>query len=220
MATLDYQHGGDAFREKRADWRRRIFGVSRIEVWKALAGEIHARVEPRGWWRSDRVIADVGPWQLTLDTYTVSSGQSHQVFTRLRAPFVNDGFRFRVYRKSIFSGLGKKLFGMQDIEIGEPFFDDDFIIQSNDEAGVRMLLRDARLRQLIAVQPRIMFEVKDDEGYFGPHFPQGVDELRFSAVGLIRDVNLLKQLFDLFAETLHRLCDIGAARDQRPGVQL
>src|SRR6266496_3152052 len=163
MATLDYQHGGDAFREKRADWRRRIFGVSRIEVWKALAGEIHARVEPRGWWRSDRVIADVGPWQLTLDTYTVSSGQSHQVFTRLRAPFVNDGFRFRVYRKSIFSGLGKKLFGMQDIEVGEPFF---------------------------------------------------------SAVGLIRDVNLLKQLFDLFAETLHRLCDIGAARDQRPGVQL
>ena len=79
---------------------------------------------------------------------------------------------------------------------------------------------DRKLMLLIDAQPDIMFQVKDDEGWFGTHFPQGVDELRFRAYGVIKDVDRLRNLFDLFAETLTRLCDLGAASDAPPGVKL
>ena len=38
-----------------------------------------------------------------------------------------DGFRFKIYRKTVFSGLGKML-GMQDIEVGYADFDEAFIL--------------------------------------------------------------------------------------------
>jgi hypothetical protein len=39
-------------------------------------------------------------------------------------------------------------------------------------------------------------------------------------VGLIKDVDRLKHLYDLFAETLDELCRIGSAYQSDPGVQL
>ena len=217
---LQYQNPDDARREGWQDWRRRIFGVSRADVWTALAREIDARVEDGGWWRGSRVVADVPPWQVTLDVYTESAGESSTDYTRLRAPFVNpSGFRFRIYRKSIFSNLGK-FFGMQDIEIGDAAFDDAFIIQSNDPPRVRMLLANENLRRMIVAQSRIRFDVRDDEGRFGTYFPENVDELRFLSMGVIKDVDRLKLLFDLLAETLHELCRLGSAADAPPGVKL
>ena len=37
---------------------------------------------------------------------------------------------------------------------------------------------------------------------------------------LIRDVDQLKGLFDLFAATLQRLCEIGSAYEQDPGISV
>jgi hypothetical protein len=85
-----------------------------------------------------------------------------------------EGFRFTVYRKGFFSDLGK-LLGMQDIEVGEPEFDEAFIIEGNDEERVRDLFANAKIRQMIQDQPQIQLEVKDSEGWFGSKFPQDVD---------------------------------------------
>jgi hypothetical protein len=109
---------------------------------------------------------------------------------------------------------------MQDIEIGDPPFDDDFIIKSNDESRVRELLAKPRIRELIAGQKDIQFTVKDDEGYFGPHFPEDVDELHFQVMGVIKDIDRLKLLYELFAETLDELCRIGSAREDAPDVKV
>ena len=49
-------------------------------------------------------------------------------------------------------------------------------------------------------------------------FPQQTDELCFTALGVIKDVDRLKRLYDLFAETLHTLCHIGSAYEDDPGV--
>ena len=66
---------------------------------------------------------------------------------------------------------------MQDIETGDPFFDEEFIIQGTSEDLVQRLLVNVRIRQLIQNQPSIHFQVKYDEGWFGKTFPDGVDEL-------------------------------------------
>jgi hypothetical protein len=197
-----------------------LFGPSRKEIWRKLSEEIEARYVAGTFWKGDKVVAEHGEWTVTLDTYVISTGKTTVVCTRMRAPYVNPGgFRFSVYRKSVFSGIGK-LFGMQDIEIGDASFDDDFIIKATSESRVRELLADSRVRDLIARQKDIYFSVKDDEGWFGSKFPDGVDELHFAVLGVIKDIERLKLLFELFAETLDHLTRMGAADPGPANVQL
>jgi hypothetical protein len=199
---------------------REIFGLSKREVWEALSEQVGAQFVQGGFFSSDKVLAKVREWTVTLDTYTVSNGKTSTTYTRLRAPYVNkDGFRFAIYRSGFFSDIGK-LFGMQDVEVGYPQFDNDFIIKGNDKQKLIQLFSNEKVRQLIEYQPQIHLEVKDDEGWFGASFPEGVDELYFRYCGVIKDIELLKSLFELFSEVLNQLCYIGSAYEENPQVEL
>ena len=194
-----------------------LFGPSKDEAWRRLGEEAGAEFVEGGFWKGSRVQAHVGPWTVTLDIHT---GHAHFTYTRMRAPYVNpEGFRFTVYRKGLFSELGK-LLGMQDIEVGDPEFDEAFVVKGTDEFKVRDLFAAPEVRSLMMAQPQIRLEVKDSEGWFGPSFPEDVDELHFRAHGVIKEVDRLKALFDLFAAVLDRLCRIGSAAEREPGVSL
>ena len=215
---LNYQSSTDR-RYERKPLLRKLFGPSTAEIWSTLAEGIGADYQ-HGRWGGGKVVAEIGQWTVTLDTYTVSTGKSTVTFTRMRAPYVNaDGFRFIIYRSSIFTPLGV-LLGMQDIQIGDAEFDREFVVKSNDPPRVRQLLSDAALRELLRSQERIHLEVKDHEGVFGAHFPEGVDMLNFTAHGVIKDMDRLQRLFELFAHTLHRLCHMGSAYEDDPRVKL
>lgn len=219
----------DARSARRYRWRqivsflRQWFGPSREEIWQQVAAAVGGTYTAGDFWSTrGRVEATHGQWITTLDTRVVSTGKSTITFTRMRAPYVNPGkFHFTIYRRGLLSNLGKKL-GMQDVDIGDPAFDDAFIIKGNDENKLRRLLADARLRELISAQPSIQFSVKDDESAFwnSRNFPPDVDELYFEVVGVIKDLDRLKKLFDLFAETLDQLCRMGEAYEKAPGVKL
>lgn len=199
---------------------RRMFGPTQKEIWRQLSAEMHARFVEGGFWKGDKVQVSHGEWTVTLDKYVVSTGKVTVVYTRMRAPYVNpDGFRFRVYRRGLFSDLGK-LLGMQDVEVGQPEFDQDFIIKGTDEGKLRQLFANPQLRALIAAQKDINFSVKDDEGWFGPTFPEGVDELAFLVTGVIKDIERLKLLYQLFAVTLDELCRMGSAYQSDPGMEI
>ncbi len=198
----------------------RWFGPGTEEVWGQLCNEIGGELVQNGRWQGSKVKLDSGPWTIVLDKHTVSDGENSTTYTRLRAPCLNPaGFRFELHRKGPLCGLGK-LLGMQDIEVGDPEFDEAFIIKSNDEATVRELLANARIRQMIQVLPRVRLEIKDNEGWFGTKFPDEADELLLLAPGVIKDVAVLKSLFDLFATMLDQLCRIRATTKQHPGVSL
>lgn len=199
---------------------RRWFGPSREEIWRQVSNELGGTYVEAGFFKSDRVHARHGEWDVVLDTYTVSTGKVTIVYTRMRAPYVNpDGFRFTIYRKSAFSGLGR-MFGMQDVEIGDPAFDTAFIIKGNDEARLRSLFSNPRLKELIAAQPEIKLSVEDDDGWFGAKVPEKVDILTFVVTGVIKDVDRLRGIYELFAETLDQLCRIGSAYEAAPDVRL
>ncbi len=192
------------------------FGPSKDEVWRQLSEEMGAEFVEGRFCKGSKVQTHAGPWTVTLDIYNDGESQA----TRLRAPYVNsDGFRFTIYRKGFFSDLGK-LLGMQDIEVGDPEFDEAFIIKGNDESRVVSLFSNSKIRQMIQDQPKIRLDVKDSEGWFGPKFPENVDELQFRVIGVIKDVERLKSLFDLFAAVLDQLCRIGSAYKEEPGVDL
>jgi hypothetical protein len=198
---------------------RELFGSSKNEIWSQLSQEIGAKNQKDGFFTTGKVTLTHRQWEITLDTYTISTGKSSSIYTRMRAPYINqDGFRFNIYRTSIFSWLGK-LLGMQDIEIGDGFFDQEFVVQGTPDAPVMQLLMNPKIRELIQRQPNIHFKVKDDEGWFGRAFPEGVDELYFQTPGIILDKQHLKELFDLFSLVLDELCRLGSAYQGPTGMK-
>lgn len=199
---------------------RNIFGPSQEEIWRQLSDQIGARYVEGGFWKPDKVEATHGEWIVTFDTFAVHAGKAIIHYTRMRAPYVNpDSFRFTVYRSGFFSDVAE-WFGMQDIEVGHEEFDRDFMIKGTDESKLRQLFSNARIRELIATQPDLKLTVDDDEGWFGPHFPEGTDELALTVPGVIKDVARLERLYDLFAETLDELCRMGSAYRTAPDVSL
>ena len=199
---------------------RQLFGPSQDEVWGKLSSEMGGEFIDGGFWKGDKVIARVKDWIVTMDTYTVSTGKSSTTYTRIRAPYVNkDNFRFTIYRENVFGKIGK-LFGMQDIQVGYPEFDKRYIIKGNIDYKVRMLFANPRIRELILFQPNIHFQIKDDDGWFGTSFPEGVDELYFQVVGVIKDIERLRSLFLLFSETLNHLCHLGSAYENSSSLSL
>lgn len=161
-------------------------------AWEQLASEIGAEFVKGGFFRSNKVQAKARESIVTLDTFSVPSGDSSTVYTRMRAPLQSkDGFQFTIFRIGFISKLDKAL-GAQDIDIGDPDFDREFVIQGNNEPKVRVLLANLRIRQLIQGQKSIRLGVRDNE-------------LRFEVQGVIKDVERLKSLFELFKEMLYQL---------------
>ncbi|MCQ4924497.1 DUF3137 domain-containing protein [Tissierella sp. P1] len=199
---------------------RSIFGPSQEEIWSQFANEIGADFINEGFWKSKKVVARFENWVVTLDTYTQSTGKTSTTYTRIRAPYVNkDGFNFKIYKSGWFSEIGKTL-GMQDVEIGYAEFDEKFIIKGNDEAKLIELFSSDKIRELISSQDNIYLEVKNDEGWFGTDFPEGVDELYFQTMGVIKDIERLKSLYMLFALVLDKLCIMGSAYEEGPEITL
>jgi hypothetical protein len=187
------------------------FRPSKDQIWEQLAREMAGKFVQGNFWEDDSVIVRHRRWVVTLDTFAISAAKVRTLYTRLRAPYENaDGFRFKIYRKNPLSDIGK-LLGMQDVLTGDAAFDEEFIVKSNEEAKVWTMLSDAHIRRLMFAQPEILLQVKDDEGWFGNDFPEGVDELYFESPGVIANLEHLESLFTLFAEVLDRLCTIGAA---------
>ena len=128
---------------------RSIFGPSKGEIWSQIAMDIGGHYDYEDGWFSGRDVVRyrAGEWEITLDTYSSGSGKGRVTYTRMRAPFVNkDGLYFKIYREGYFTSIGK-FFGMQDIQIGDPYFDENFVIKGNNEEKIRLLLRDTTLWQ-------------------------------------------------------------------------
>ncbi len=195
-----------------------LFGPSREDIWRQLSQQLGGSYIKSEWWQiqSDKVEARHKEWVITLDQYDPSGDGIR--YTRIRAPYINkDGFRFTIYRESFFSKIGKKL-GMQDVEVGHPTFDDEFIIKGNDEHKLWKLFSNRKIRNLIHQQPNIHLSIVSpaNSKWFKKKFGTDVDELQFKVSGIIKDLDQLHSLYELFAETLNQLCHIGAAYEEDP----
>lgn len=198
-----------------------IFEKPKIEEWIQLSEELNANYIESSFFLGPRIEYIYNNWIIYLDVYTVSSGKTTSTtYTRMRLPFINPRkFHFEVYRKGPFSNIGKSL-GMQDIEIGYDSFDNEFVIKGNDEVLLRRLLINNDIRNLIEIQPRIHFEIKDNEGMLGPKFNDNESELFFHVGDLIIDKDKLKNLFELFIKVIDEFEMIGITVNQTPEVKL
>jgi hypothetical protein len=208
--------------EKQMSVLRTLFGPSKEEIWRQFCAQTGASlIEGSRWWEGSKVEARHGEWTVTLDTYAVYTGKATATFTRMRAPYVNpDGFTFGICRQGFLLTMCKWMV-RQDVSVGYPEFDEAFIIQGNDESKLRRLFSNGKIRELISVQRDISFSVRDlDREFWGKSFPEGVSELYFERVGVIKDVERLKLLYELFSETLDELCRMDSACENDPQVKV
>jgi len=82
----------------------------REEAWQQLANEIGASFVKGGMLRSSKVQLPFKDRTITMDAYSVSSGDSSTSYTRLVAPLQDvHGFQFSLSKNSLVSKLDKAL---------------------------------------------------------------------------------------------------------------
>lgn len=190
---------------------KEIMGPSQKDVWEKFAQEIEGDLIQEGILKSNKIHAKIHDWMITIDTYTQSVQHVYSTYTRIRAPFINkEKFNFNIYRKGIFSEIGK-FFKMQNIELGYADFDQAFIVKGNDEDIVKELLSSEKIRELIHLQSHLNFDIRNDDGSFGLNFPDNVEQLHFETNDVIKDIDRLKSMYMLFVLVLNKLSLIGVA---------
>lgn len=198
---------------------RSIFGPSQSEIWGQIAADIGGDLIDGGFWKGKILRYEHEDWTVVLDVFARTTGKTTVPFTRMRAPFLNkDDFQFKITREGFFEGI-RKFFGAQDIQIGDPFFDDNFLIQSNNETKIKNLLNHQELKALIHKQPHIYLKICDGEGLFHNKFPDGVNELYFESRGVIKQKEQLEALFAAFSIILSRLVQFDSAYEDDPGFE-
>jgi hypothetical protein len=178
-------------------------------AWTALAERRGGRVVTDRKGKVKEVRFRIEPFELVLDTYTVSTGNTSQTFTRGRILYpMRDEFRFKVYRRSIFTGIGK-FFGMQDIEVGQPAVDRDYVIKAASAGPIQALLLQGPVSRALAALRAGTFETRKFK-------KRGVDttslrELRYEVSGVLREAGKLDAIIDLFTDTAEHLVKSGYA---------
>ena len=136
----------------------------------------------------------------TVYSYTKSSGKSSNRYTRYTVEFPSIGVGLQLSRQA---GIGQflKILGAQDIIIGDPIFDEAFIVKATDPQAARALLTPGRtmaLNQILAVHPDVV--VKDDR-------------ILIDRRGSTRDPDVIISTLRRLASVANVLADAGASAE-------
>ena len=210
--------------------RDELFGASKEDVYKMVAFDLNGKFTRGDFYNPVRVDVPFKNWIITLDTnvvneiINVSHGNPYggnAIYTRVRVPFIKtSNFQFAVTNTTALDSF-TKLFGGQDILVGDEHFDKLFTIKGNDEAKVEKLFTNSIIRHLIMELEEMNLVIRTQEGLlFGTKLPENINEIFFKAEDVIIDTKKLKLLFQLFSETLEQLCKINCAKTENPNIDL
>ncbi len=202
------------------DFFSNTFWTSKDEIWQQIANYIGGHFVDGGFFAPDALIYQHDSWEIILDTFTKGGNKNRTTYTRMRAPFLNkDNFFFQLYDATAFSSLGS-LLGMQDIEIGDPYFDEHYIIKGNSVQKVDELFHYKEVKNLITKQPRIRVAIQHDTyNFLTMGLPPDVNQLYFEARGVMKDKDDLFHLFQLFSYLLDALVHMDSAYKDDPNYR-
>ncbi|MCK5757708.1 MAG: DUF3137 domain-containing protein [Clostridiales bacterium] len=191
-----------------------LFGPPLKEVWQQLAVEVNASYVKGGFAKSARVEKSYNNWIILLDTYTVNTGKSSVTYTRMRVPYIRENdIQFKLSRKNIFSGIGR-MFGMPLIETYDYDFDDEFVLKGNDETVIKEIFQNQSIKDMIKFQKRLILKVKP----YKVKKSLTDSELYFQMTGVLKDMDKLKSLFNLFSALMDELVKNGVASAEKPSM--
>ncbi len=186
-------------------------GVERESSWAAFAERHEGEVFRDEKGRIDGVRVAYRDWTVVVDTYTVSTGQSSITYTRGLAGFhAQVPFRCKVWKEGFFSRVGKRL-GMQDLKVGRPTLDRDFVVQSDSPGHVRSLLAGSRVGELLERHPKFQYEVRKRKGSKKESEDASDAEVQVQVTEVLTDDGRLDAILAICRESLDALVRSGVA---------
>jgi len=139
-------------------------------TWGAVAQRLGLQLEPGSIFSSPKLSGSLNGIPLRVDSFSRRHGNQSTTYTRYQVRYPSAGFDFMLKREGGLAKIGH-FFGIRDIEVGDPGFDDAFKIQTNDPARLRQLLTPSvrsGLFRLMASFPPVVIS----EGHIGMELPR------------------------------------------------
>lgn len=191
----------------------------RREAWADIAAELKGEHRLGKWGRPDQVIVHVGVWEVVLDTFARSDGNSSHPFTRMRAVYRPTAeFDFKLVEDKTPDFI-KNIFNMQDVRVGDDVFDRRFRIKANSAVKVQALFSEKDIRRMLTRMRHAKLETKKGGGLFNK-MPEQYKILYFESRKYLRQPETLKTMFALFAVTLKQMHRLGLTANEMPSYKI
>jgi len=194
-----------------ADIYRAIFKKDYSFVWQQFARGKSGTYTPVP---DDKVQYTYKGFLISFDSYThyVSAGDKTygSIYTRGVAAFTSSSdFTLSISQQGVPDNIGE-VFNQHDIQTGNKAFDKRFIIKSNDEAKLLLLLVSRSITSSLQDMKTIRLEITDGDGLFGEKPLKGNFMLYYVMAGKVKEISQLVKLHQLFAKLLDGLVKICA----------
>jgi len=125
-----------------------LFGIFRFsrktdEAWKRAADTLGLDFTPGNWKQARTMMGAIGDHGTTVSAHRSRSSSTSNSFTRYQVRFAGARLGLRLSRQTSLNRFGR-IFGMQDIEVGDPLFDEAVVVKGNYDAAVSTYLTPAR----------------------------------------------------------------------------
>ncbi|QZY54901.1 hypothetical protein [Crassaminicella profunda] len=190
----------------------RFFGPTQRDVWEKVSKEIEGEfIVTDGLLKLYEVRKKFKDWEIILEKH--SSGERYSpTNTRVYATFYNKhGFKFKIFDE-YFKNYFSSFFDMQDIEIDQSGFSREFIIRSNSQTAMKRFFENPTIRELMNMEEDILFEI-NGANYYDVH-PAENANIEIKICGIIKDTELLKNMFELIATCLLEIKKINDAYEK------
>ncbi len=165
---------------------------STVATWQRVAAQLGLGIETKSGFSKPIISGNLNGLPVRIDTYTQRSGNSSTTYTRYQVRYPPAGFEFRLSREGALSFIGK-LFGVEDVQVGDPVFDGAFKIKTSDRQRLLSLLTPSvrnGLFRLMASYPSAV--ISDDHiGMSKAKFESNGDRLASSIQRLVATAQLL-----------------------------
>ena len=104
-----------------------------VETWRRVASELGLQIQVKSGLAKPTINGRLNGLPVTIDTYTHRSGNNSTTYTRYRVGYPSLGLGLKMQREGGFSFFGK-LFGIEDVQVGDPVFDGAFKIETSNQA--------------------------------------------------------------------------------------
>ncbi len=178
--------------------RRRLEEMN--TAWQSAAETLGFSFEAGSMRGGPTITGSVDAHAANVHTYMKKSGKSSTRYTRYTVGFPAIGVGLQLSRQA---GIGQflKILGAQDIVIGDPTFDEAFIVKADDPQTARAALTPGRtmaLNQLLAVHPDVV--VRDDR-------------IVIDRRGSVHDAGVIISTLRRIASVANALSDAGASNE-------
>ena len=200
--------------------------LGKREIWKLLADKIGGSFIEGESWRDERVVLNYKHFSIILNIRPNGGGKRHQYYeTKVQCSFISTNqFKLKIFHENAFTHAGK-VFGINDIELDNAKFDNEFYIKSNQrETAIKFLNKDSLQKIYFAATKNldlmVTTEIKDSNSFFSLESnPTNSFSISIKKRGEETDIERLISWFDLCKITLDRLIEIDEAEDKIPHIQ-